>query len=154
MKRGRDAYDLEQASSILADATIRDDDDKVAKRWNVSVRTIQRYRARMGTDRELAARVAQKVDEAERRWDRIRNRGLTVLVQRMIELSATETDLDKVTNAVKELGELDIGNKFAGLRVGAGDEADVGGVDPGEGSTVRQVASGSPGRSEGEGDPT
>lgn len=131
MKRGRDAYDAEQASSILADATIRDDDRVVGKRWKVSVRTIQRYRARMATDEELAAKVAKKVEEAERRWDRIRNRGLTVLVQRMIELSATETDLDKVTNAVKELGELDIAGGVLGVGASARREDPAPGEDAG-----------------------
>lgn len=131
MKRGCDAYDVEVASSILADATIRDDDTRVAQRWKVSVRTIQRYRARMGSDAELARRVAQKVDEAERRWDRIRNRGLTVLVQRMIELSAAEADLDKVTRAVKELGELDIAGGVLGVGANAGRADSTPGEDAG-----------------------
>ena len=52
-------FDRESAAAILLDALLRGD-AKAAAHWGVTVRTIQRYRRRMGGDELLSQAVAQK----------------------------------------------------------------------------------------------
>lgn len=120
MKTGRAYYNLEAAARILADATIFASDAWAAEKHGVSRRTVERYRQRVTEgDAALAALVEKKVSLAERSWHRVRNRGLTALAERVIALSATEPDIDKVTRAMTALGELDIASVV--LNAGASD---------------------------------
>lgn len=142
MKKGRAAYNAEFAAKVLADATLLGGDQRSAEKHGVSRRTVDRYRARLDAgDNELSQLVEKKLRLVERSWHRVRNRGLTVLVERMIALAATETDFDKVTRATMALGELDMAG--AVLNVGGENRSegtpppeDEGGGEPEAGDPV------------------
>lgn len=59
--------ETERAASALA-ATMLLDDKTAAAKFGVSVRSVQRWRALLDTDDELAALVAQKKEALERDW--------------------------------------------------------------------------------------
>jgi hypothetical protein len=78
----------DQVATILVDAMYRRDDADVAKRYRMSVRTLERYRARMLEDPELTALVAEKSKAIN---DRVQDE-LIALVR---EATLTATELVK-----------------------------------------------------------
>lgn len=59
--------DNDRAAAILVDAAYKGD-EAAAQEWGVSVRSVERYRARLATDPKLAVTVAEKRALAERDW--------------------------------------------------------------------------------------
>jgi hypothetical protein len=100
------AVDLERVAEILVDAYAIGD-GPAARKWMTSKRTIQRYRARVKTDADLAALVLQKRGETEEELSVLRvqflRRALVVLERKIKKRSAT---VHEVAGAVKIVGEL------------------------------------------------
>jgi hypothetical protein len=111
--------DRERAANILVDA-FQLGDLKAAKKWGITDRTLRNYRARLASDASLSAIFRDKMAAADRSWHADRTRTLRILMSRMVALAQTETDLDKLSRAVKEVGGVDV----AVSALNVGDSAD------------------------------
>lgn len=97
-------FDPERAALILSDAMVLGD-KPAARKWTISERSIQRYRARMRTDAALSARVAENNAGIQRDLATLR---VAFLRDALSEMRAKLKDasLYEVSGAVKIVGEL------------------------------------------------
>jgi hypothetical protein len=98
--------DPERVAEILVDAYALGD-APAARKWSCSRRTVERYRARLKTDKVLAAIVQEKRELAEEELATLRVRflrkALVVLEKKITKAKAT---VFEVAGAVKIVGEL------------------------------------------------
>lgn len=108
-----------RAAKILVDAEAMGD-ARAADKWKVDVRTIERYRARLQTDRDLSDAFAEKSREAERAWHLVRNRFLREVTEHLLTLCKTAKvdQISDVRQALKDVGELELAREAL---VGSGD---------------------------------
>ena len=97
-------YDPDRAACVLADAIVLGD-RVAARKWQMSTRTVERYRARMSADKELAAAVREKNASIEQDLSVMR---IAFLRKALAEMEAKLPDatLFEVAGAVKIVGEL------------------------------------------------
>lgn len=102
-------FDIERAAIILVDAFALGDATAAAK-WKISKRTVERYRARMATDTQLSALVAEKKKAAEADWSASRVRFLRKAIAKLETLvdMATPEQIREVAGAIKIVGELEV----------------------------------------------
>lgn len=105
---------------ILCDA-LTFGDRATVKRHGISVRTLQRYRAKMATDPAMACAVAEKAKALDAAWLETGKRARLRFIARMEELAETETDLHKVSGAFKLLSDAMLASEI--LNPAGGDDA-------------------------------
>lgn len=71
----------ERAAAILVDAAYLGD-EVAAKKWNVTTRTVENYRARLKTDSKLSELFARKRAAAEGNWASELKRGLMATMRK------------------------------------------------------------------------
>ena len=103
-------FNYERASSALVEAAYYGN-KHAAKRFNVSVRSIERWRVRMGEDDDLAALVAIKKDEFEQHWADALPAAIRATIRVLIKaaLNVDPTDPKSVkaaADALKVLAEI------------------------------------------------
>ena len=115
------AFKPDRAAAVLADAAYLGD-AQAAKRWNVALRTVANYRARLKTDPEFARFFQEVRQSAEGDWTSELSRALKTGVRKLACMLDQTTALDPdtmqaVTAAIKALAEiaitrevLDVGN--------------------------------------------
>lgn len=123
--------DPEKVSRILIDAAALGDAE-AAKRHCVSVRSIERYRARMPHDNVLAAAVGRKAKEADASWHVARAKTLRALMARIEIVAEGEDDLDKLSQAAARVGEIDVATTALTGGSNVGDSPDSEGPAPTE----------------------
>lgn len=111
----------DRAARILADASALGD-KKAAEKWSVSEKTVGNYRRRLAADPELSDMFRRLVAEGERSWHAARARALRAVMARIEEVAATEADLDKLSRAAKNMGEVDL--TLSALNVGNRDDSE------------------------------
>jgi len=96
--------DIDRMALVLADAFVLGD-RPAARKWNVSTRTVERYRARMKTDKALSDLVAEKNAAIQHDLATLR---VSFLREALVEMRAKlkEGSLYEVAGAVKIVGEL------------------------------------------------
>lgn len=102
-------YEPERAAAIVAEAMYVGD-KAAAKRWHVSVRTVERYRARVAADATLAALVERKTKALETEWTQEAVAFLRTGLRKLREL-AEDCKVDQirdVAGAIKIVGELQV----------------------------------------------
>lgn len=98
--------DRERIADVLLDAAIHGD-GPAARKHGCSRRTVERYRAMLREDRDLAAFVGARIDEHEGMLADLRVRFLRkALAEMERRLSSTDTTLPEIAEAVKVVGEL------------------------------------------------
>ncbi len=104
----------ERAAKILCDAAYLGD-SKAADKWEITSRTIERYRARLKSDPQLSALVGTFRAELEGNWKSELSRSIFVTVRKiaeMVEAVDTATPkaemLEALTGAAKALSEIAI----------------------------------------------
>lgn len=100
---------LERVAVIVVDAFALGDATAAAK-WKISKRTVERYRARMATDRELSRLVTEKKKAVEADWSAARIRFLRRSIAKLEELvdKAGADQIREVAGAIKIVGELEV----------------------------------------------
>jgi hypothetical protein len=126
-------FDRARAAQLLADARALGSDEKAAKQWGVSSRTIRNYRTRMQGDAELAGSF-RKLEETELAgWSAERILALNAAMKRARELIPAETSLKALGEFVEKVGAVDVAKEMLGGER-AGDreagEGPAGGEDP------------------------
>lgn len=121
----------DRVAQILVDA-ITLGDRTSADRHKVSVKTVERHRARLKTDPELSALVRKLGAEAEHGWHFARARFLRRTLKKLDEMvqAATADQFEHVIEAMKAAGELDLATEALG----------VGSVDRQQGSSASEDA--------------
>jgi len=99
--------DKERAARIVVDS-IALGNVAAADKWQISTKTVQRYRDRVADDPELSAFVRIKNAVAEVSWHAERTEFLKEATSRLRVLLKTEVDLDKVSRAIERVGNLDV----------------------------------------------
>lgn len=98
--------DPDRIAWVLLDA-IALGDGAAARKWNVSRRTVERYRARMREDKELAALVAEKKSDAEVELSAMRVRFMRRAIDAMErKVMAGDATVYEIAGAIKVVGEL------------------------------------------------
>jgi hypothetical protein len=117
----RGGYDRELAARVLVDALTMGD-RTAADRNEVSVKTVQRYRARMRDDLVLAELVQKKGRTAEHGWHFARARFLRRTLEKLDKMvqKAKPEDMPNVIEALRAAGDLDLASEALGVgsRVG------------------------------------
>lgn len=100
---------LERVAVIIVDAFALGDATAAAK-WKISKRTVERYRARMTTDRELSRLVTEKKKAVEADWSAARVRFLRKTISKLEALvdQAGPEQIREVAGAIKIVGELEV----------------------------------------------
>lgn len=103
-------FPYEKASLILAEAELFGD-KQVATRWDVSDRTIRRYRVKAATDSQLSSLVQLKKQLLGQNWRDDATKTLKVALNKLNELIEKDGDTNRifaVSGAIKIVGELKI----------------------------------------------
>lgn len=102
-------FDPHRAAAILVDA-IALGDQTTADKWQVSVKTIFRYRERMATDPVLSDTVREKVRAQSADWADVRLQFLRSTIAKLQALVALATveHLHQVAGALKIVGDLHV----------------------------------------------
>jgi hypothetical protein len=131
----------DRVARILVDA-ITLGDRTAADRHKVSVKTVERHRARLKVDPVLSALVRELGKEAEHGWHFARARFLRRTLQKLDEMvqEAKPVHFEHVIEAMKAAGELDLATEALG----------VGSSARGQGPSAPEDPSGSPDAPEGE----
>ena len=96
--------DPEYAAEIIVDAGVMGD-RSAARKWNVSVRTVERYRAKLKTDKMLADLVGEKRKVVEHELSVMRVGYMRRALKAMGRKLKTTTLLD-IAESMKIVGEL------------------------------------------------
>jgi hypothetical protein len=100
------SLDREHIASVLTDAAAYGDRE-AARKWRVSVRSVQRYRAQLSTDAELAGFVADRLKTFEAELGALRVRFLRkALAEMERRIAKDDTKLEEIAEAVRIVGEL------------------------------------------------
>jgi hypothetical protein len=100
------SLDREHIASVLTDAAAYGDRE-AARKWRVSVRSVQRYRAQLSTDSELAGFVAERLKSFEAELGALRVRFLRkALAEMERRLAKDDTKLTEIAEAVRVVGEM------------------------------------------------
>jgi hypothetical protein len=100
-------FDRDRAARVIAMAAAVGDEE-AAKAAGISTRTIERWRARVATDKELSAVVAEKHDQVQKHLDgtfRSFMRGAVGKLGQLVSQAGVE-DIHAVAGAVKIVGDL------------------------------------------------
>ena len=104
-------FPYERAATILAECEIFGD-TKTSQRWDISKKTIGRYRKRMESDEQLSSLVLQKRKLLASNWSLNTTKCLNSSLEELISLvEDRESDSRRIlaiTNLVKVVGELRI----------------------------------------------
>lgn len=105
-------FDRARALRILVDAE-QFGDAKAVATWEISMRTLFNYRARLRNDPELAALFNRLRAEEEEDWKLARQRFLRDGINKLRELvaQATVQQLGAVAKAIELIGNLDVASK-------------------------------------------
>lgn len=122
---------------VLVDANALGD-EAAARKHGVSVRSVERYRARMREDPELAGLVATKNREAEAGWHAARSKTLRTIMRRLEELAKDEKDIDKLSRAAKAVGDIDVASSALNVGTGADPASQATPEDPDDGGEVEE----------------
>jgi hypothetical protein len=133
----RGGYDPERAAMVLADAMALGDKG-AAKKWDLSIRTIANYRARLKNEPELARLFAERKRERHRDLATMR----VAFLRRAIRVMTKKLDaatLHEVAGAVKIVGELHQVSEALGDDGSAGEDPEAA-EDAGGGLGAPQLA--------------
>ena len=106
--------DPNKAARVVIDA-ITLGDKGAASKHRCAPGTVARYRARIDSDPELAARVVELGAQADRQWALLRLKSLRHAVERaneLIENAETIEDLPAITEHIRVLGDLDLASRI------------------------------------------
>lgn len=98
------AYDPERAAEILVDASAMGD-RSTARKWDISTRTIERYRVRIKTDEVLSGLVAERRKAVEHELSVMRVAYMRRALRSMTKKLPKATLLD-VAESMKIVGDL------------------------------------------------
>lgn len=119
------AFDRDRAARILVDA-IALGDKAAADKWQVSEKTIQRYRERMQSDPDLSAFVQSILAAEAREWRKVRLNFLRTSIAKLttlVEAASEPKHIRDVSEAIRVVGELQLASDA--LNVDAGEASDV-----------------------------
>lgn len=121
---------------VLVDANAIGDSE-AAKLHDISTKTIQRYRKALADDLDLADMVRLKGVEAEETWHHARSVFLRRAIQKldMLIAQATKEDIEKVIDALKAVGELEIAREALGVSAGPRREGEASAAPSGADAT-------------------
>jgi hypothetical protein len=114
----------EQVAQILVEA-LYSGDHETARRFGISIRTLQRYRRRLHTDPELSQIVALKKAAFEREWAEDATQAIREAV-RFLQRAATQADpsdpnaIHAVAGALKILAEVSLTREVLSVRLEGG----------------------------------
>lgn len=106
-------FKYERAAAVLVDAAYLGD-EAAAKKWKLTTRTIENYRARLKTDSVLSEFFARKRQVAEGNWSTQLRRALgvtldkAVMIVECVEPLITEVQKDGTTLEVPNIAALDM----------------------------------------------
>lgn len=102
-------FDRDRAVKILVDA-LAVGDEQAAARWGVCTKTLQRYRARLANDPELARAVKATSQKLDAEWRTARRTFLRAGIRKLQELVdlAGVDKIREVAGAIKIVGDLEI----------------------------------------------
>lgn len=114
------AFNYDLAAAILVEAAFNGD-QAASEHWGISIRSIQRYRAKLGKDKKLASSVADKKKVFEGRWaDNISpaiTNGISYLTKAIQEIASTPEGIHAVAGAVKLLSEIEMTKRMLDARL-------------------------------------
>lgn len=118
----RNGINVDRATSVLVEA-VYFGDKEAARRYDLSIRTIDNYRRRVNTDKDFAQLFKQKKAEFERNWaDEIPaaiRAGTRFLLKSFQEADHTDaTVIHAVAGAMKILTEIGLAKEIIDVRLG------------------------------------
>lgn len=103
-------FPYEKASIILAEAELFGD-KQVAVRWEISDRTIRRYRVKAASDRQLSSLVQLKKQLLGQNWRDDATKTLKIALHKLSKLIEEDGETNRIfaiSGAIKIVGELKI----------------------------------------------
>jgi len=114
----------ERVAQILVEA-LHNGDSEASRKFGVSIRTLQRYRRRLHTDRELSQIVALKKTAFEQMWLEDATQAIREAI-RFLQRAAVEADptdpnaIHAVAGALKILAEVSLTREVLSVRLEEG----------------------------------
>lgn len=109
------AVDRDRIARILVEAATSGNVGKTAEKWGITDRTLRNYRERLLKDPQLSEMFRVRVEDAELAWKCDLVRSIRTAFRRAEVVLEQETDLNKITNFIKESGGVAVAREALGV---------------------------------------